>query len=78
MRKPLSSWQVMMSIFKPNVTPTPEEIKELNSFFFCRLLGNNKHSVPISAVLNKNHHIPTDVQFKFAQDYSDNTHKDDG
>ena len=71
MRKPLSSWQVMSSILKPNIHPTPEEIKTINSFFFCRYLGSNKHSVPIAGVLNRIYNIPIEAQFKFAQDYSD-------
>jgi len=70
-RKKLSSWDVMSSILKPKVNPNKEEIQSLNSFFFCRYLISNKHSVPIAAVINRYHHIPLDVQFRFAQDYSD-------
>jgi hypothetical protein len=68
----LSEWQTMMSIFKPQVEPTSEEIDKINSFFFCRLLGNNKHSVPIAFAINANYNIPVKTQFRFAQDYSDN------
>jgi len=70
-RKQLSSWDVMSSILKPQVTPNKEEIQSLNSFFFCRYLSSNKHSVPIAAVINRYYHIPKEVQFQFAQDYSD-------
>lgn len=71
MRKPLTSWQVMSSILKPNIKPTVEEIKTINSFFFCRYLGSNKHSVPIAGALNRIYNIPIEAQFIFAQDYSD-------
>jgi len=70
MKKQMSPWSVMSSIFKPNIKPTPEEIKSINSFFFCRYLASNKHSVPIASVINKYHKIPIDVQYLFAKDYS--------
>jgi len=71
MRKELSGWQVMSSVFKPNIKPSPEEIEKINSFFFCRYLGSNKHSVPIAANINKNYNLPIAIQYRFAKDYSD-------
>ena len=67
----LNSWQIMSSIFKPNIKPTEDEIKSINSFFFCRYLGANKHCLPIAAVINRNYNIPIETQYQFAKDYSD-------
>ena len=70
-KKPMSSWQVMSSILKPNLKPTKEEICTLNSFFFCRYLASNRHSVPIADNINRNYNIPISTQYIFAKDYSD-------
>jgi len=69
--KPLTTWQVMSSIFKPQIKPTPEEIEKINSFFFCRYLSKNPHTLPISNILNCNYNMPIKIQYKFAKDYSD-------
>ena len=71
MRKELSGWQVMSSVFKPNIKPNAEEIEKINSFFFVRYMGANKHSVPIAANINKNYNLPVSIQYRFAKDYSD-------
>ena len=71
MRKPLSSWAVMSSVFKLNVHPNEEEIKGINSFFFARYLAANQHTLPIAVLLNKWYNIPVPVQYRFAKDYSD-------
>ena len=71
MRKPLTSWQVMSSIFKPELKPNKEEISQLNSFFFCSYLSNNQNSIKIAALLNLWYKIPEPVQYRFAKDYAD-------
>ena len=70
-KKMMSSWQVMSSILKPNLKPTKEEICTLNSFFFCRYLSSNRHSVPIADHINRYYNIPVEAQYRFAKDYSD-------
>ncbi len=67
----MNSYQAMTSILKPNIKPSDEEIKSINSFFFARWMSNNKHTVPIASVINTFYNIPIKSQFKFAQDYSD-------
>ena len=70
-KKGLTSWQVMSSVFKPEIKPTEEEIASLNSFFFCSYLSNNPHSMPIASAINWRYNIPVPVQYRFAKDYSD-------
>ena len=69
--KGLTSWQVMSSLFKPEIKPNTEEIAGINSFFLCSYLSNNKHSMPIASALNLWYNIPVPVQYRFAKDYSD-------
>jgi len=71
MKKPLSGYQSMTSILKPNVKPNSEEIQSINSYFFCSWLSNNRNTIPISAVLNRYYNAPISAQFKFANDYSE-------
>ena len=68
-----NNYQVMTSILKPNQVPSPEQIAKINSFFFCRWLSNNRFTVPIACTLNKYYNMPINMQFRFAQDYSDLT-----
>jgi len=71
MRKELTSWQVMSSVFKPEIKPNKEEIAKINSFFLCSYLSNNRHSMPIASAINWRYNIPVPVQYRFAKDYSD-------
>ena len=71
MREDSTPYQIMSSILKPQQKPTKEQTKKINTFFFCRWLSNNKLTTPIAHILNTYYNIPTEVQFRFAQDYSD-------
>lgn len=62
-------YQIMTSILKKHKNPTKEQAKKINSFFFCRWLSNNRHTTPISCILNRYYDIPNDVQLMFANDY---------
>ena len=71
MRKELTSWQVMSSVFKPEIKPNKEEIAKINSFFLCSYLSNNRHTMPIASAINLWYNMPVPVQYRFAKDYSD-------
>ena len=68
-----NNYQVMTSILKPSQVPSPEQIGKIGSFFFCRWLSNNRHTTPIAATINRYYNAPIEMQFLFAQDYSDLT-----
>ena len=69
----LSTWQVMSSVFKPEINPSPADIDKINSFFFCRYLSNNKFTLPIANTLNIHYNLPVDQQYRFARVYSELT-----
>ena len=68
MRTPLTPFKVMTSLLN-NTTPTSDEIGTMNSFFACRWLSNNKHTLPMANTINRHYNIPVNVQYKFYEDY---------
>ena len=66
----MTDYQAMTSILKPNVNPSKEDIKRINSYFFCTWLSNNKFTLKIAEVLNLYYKIPVYAQFRFADDYA--------
>ena len=66
----MSPWKVMNAIFKPGVRPTKEEISKVGSFFFCRFLGSNEHSVGIGNIINLYDKIPIQNQYQLARGLS--------
>ena len=67
----LTPYQVQASILNPKIKPTKEQQQTINSFFFTRWLSANRFTVPIAGVINRFYNIPVEIQFRFAQDYSD-------
>ena len=64
----MTPFKVMTSLLN-NQTPTEEEIKTLNSFFMCRWLSNNKHSLPMAHTINLYYNMPILIQYKFCEDF---------
>lgn len=64
----MSPFKVMTSLLN-NTQPTDKEILTLNSFFMVRWLSNNRHTVPMSNMINMNYDMPLDIQYKFCRDY---------
>ena len=71
--KGMSSWQVMSSVYKPNIKPSEEDISKINSYFFCSYLSQDNNSLPIAQMLNKYYNIPVPIQYRYARDYADMT-----
>lgn len=63
-----SPWLIMGTILN-NKIPTKEQIKTINSFFFCRWMSNERKTMPIAATINRYYNIPILVQYKFANIY---------
>ncbi len=61
-------WKVQASILN-NRTPSLEQAKTINTFFFARWLSFNRFSTPIAGILNRYYNIPPEVQYVFANDY---------
>lgn len=61
-----SPWLVMGTVLNGKV-PTEEQIKSINSFFFCRWLSNERKTVPIAAIINRYYNMPVPMQYKFAK-----------
>ena len=60
----MTSYQVMTSVLKNNVNPTPEDIEKLNQFFFVRWLSSDARSLGIANFLNRFYkEIPTKNQY---------------
>ena len=64
----LSPFKVMTSLLN-NTTPTKEEILTINSFFMCRWLSNNPHTIPMSNMVNLYYNMPLNIQYQFCDDY---------
>ena len=63
-----SPWLIMGTILN-NKVPTEEQIKTINSFFFCRWMSNERKTIPIAAMINRYYNIPILAQYKFANVY---------
>lgn len=64
----LTPFKVMTSLLN-NDTPSEAEKETLNSFFLCRWLSNNKHTLPMASIINLYYNIPVPIQYKFCEDY---------
>ena len=63
----LNGYQTMISVLKPNVNPTDEEIEQVNSFFLCRWLSASPKSIFVSNFINRYYNIPKKIQYNFAK-----------
>jgi hypothetical protein len=63
-----TAWKVQSSLLQ-NQMPSYEQASSVSSFFMCRWLSNNKVSIPIAAVINRDYNTPEAVQYLFANDY---------
>ena len=63
-----TAWKVQSSLLQKQM-PSYEQAASVSSFFMCRWLSNNKVSIPIAAVINRDYNVPEAVQYIFANDY---------
>ena len=66
--KPMSSYQAMQSVLKPNIQPTNTEIQSISGFFFIRWLSSDIRCLGISNFYNRYYkEIPIHIQYKMAK-----------
>ncbi len=64
----LTPFKVMTSLLNNDI-PTEAEKETMNSFFLCRWLSNNKHTLQMANIINIYYNVPIKIQYKFCEDY---------
>jgi len=59
-----NTWNIMSSAFNHNFTPTGEEISNISSFVFCRLISNHIFGSLITNFISVYPEIPIEAQYK--------------
>jgi hypothetical protein len=64
---PRTSFAIMSSAVKKDFIPSPEELKNINSFMMCRWISNHPAGVQVANMLNNATDIPIDAQYWFVR-----------